>query len=203
MTRHVAGWTIAVAAAGLLVPLAGCGGKVVVPESYTTYHAKDGSFSIDYPEGWEAAGGGKGHYWAKFTSGSAEIRVETNVSGSLIGDIAGSGMGDMLGMDLSQEEMDDLSPVAKVHEFEKEQVAESLSGYEEKKPETVRSGLGDTRKAEFTASGSFGGTLKGYRATALSRDRRVRVMCKCSEDDFEALKPAFEKVIESLGLGKT
>jgi len=57
-------------------------------------------------------------------------------------------------------------------------------------------------RAEFTASGSFGGTLKGYRATALSRDRRVRVMCKCSKDDWEKLKPAFDKVIESLGPGK-
>jgi len=27
-------------------------------------------------------------------------------------------------------------------------------------------------------------------------------MCKCSEDDWESLEPAFDKVIESLGPGK-
>jgi len=42
-------------------------------------------------------------------------------------------------------------------------------------------------KAEFTASGSFGGKLKGYRATALSRDKALRVMCKCLEGDWEKL----------------
>ena len=95
----------------------------------------------------------------------------------------------------------DLAPVAQVHEMEKEEFAEEIGGCEEQAPLAVKTGLGDARKSEFTTSGTFGGTIRGYRVTALSLDRRVRVVCQCSESDWENLQPAFDRVIESLGPG--
>jgi len=186
------------ALSGGLLAAGGCGGSLEAPTSFDSYNAKDGSFACQYPAGWEAAGGGKGHQWAKFTSGSAEIKIETNISGSLIGDIAQS-RNQAAGI---QDAHEDLAPVAQVHEMEKEGFAEDMSNYEEQAPQTVRTGLGDARKAEFTASGTFGGTIHGYRVTALSRDRRVQVVCQCSESDWETLRPAFDRVIESLAPGK-
>ncbi len=193
---------IVVAAATMATAFAGCGGEVVVPDSYDVWDSGEGSFAIEYPTGWKSEGNSKRNAWAKFTSGSALIRVETNVTGSLIGDMASTGMGDMAGMDLAAKDMEELAPVAKVHEFEKDLFAQNYNGYEETAIETVRTGLGDTRKAEFTAAGSFGGELKGYRATALGPEKRVRVTCACSADDWETLQPVFEHVVESLGRGK-
>jgi hypothetical protein len=175
----------------------GCGGGVEAPASFASYNAKDGSFACEYPDGWETAGGGKGHQWAKFTSGSAEIKVQTNITGSLMGDIA-QARNQSAGIDQADEE---LAPVARVHQMEKEGFAEEIGGCEEQAPVVIKTGLGDARRSEFTTSGAFGGTIRGYRATMLSLDKRVRVVCQCSESDWENLQPAFDRVIVSVGPG--
>jgi hypothetical protein len=180
-----------------LLALAGCGGSAEAPTSYTKYNAKDGSFACERPANWEAAGGGKGHQWAKFTSGGAEISIRTDVTGSLMADIA-QAQNQSAGIDAGDE---DLAPVAKVHEMGKEAMAEQMSDYQEQAPESVKTGLGDARKSEFSATGTFGGKVRGYRVTALTRDKRVQVVCQCSESDWETVKPAFDKAIESLGPG--
>src|SRR5687767_3288274 len=72
--------------------LSGCGSSpIAAPTTYATYNSPGGTFALEYPDGWEADGGGKrGLEWAKFKSSPAEIRVDTGVTGSLMGDIAGS-----------------------------------------------------------------------------------------------------------------
>jgi hypothetical protein len=201
MLHHVR-LSLVVPTVAFLVAAGGCSSPVPAPTSFETYNAKDGSFQCEYPADWEADGGGKGYYWAKFTKGTAEIAVDVQVSGSLMGDIAASGMSMALpGVKLSPEEMEAEAPVAKVHQIEKDQVAEQMGNYAEQPPQAVRPKLGDTRKSEFTAA-AFGGAIHGYRVTCLSRDKRIRVVCKCSESDWQTLQPAFDRIVESLAYGK-
>lgn len=192
------------------VGILGCGGSVKVPTSYQRWNAKDGTFSIDYPDGWNAEGGGKqGIQWAKFTEGSAEIRVAVDVSSSLIGDIAGSAnqaLGGALGGDLGQigEKLDvDLAPVAAAHEVNRESTTGDLAGYKEEKAEKFTSKLGEGRKSPFKAKGALGSNIRGYRATVLSHERGIKVLCICPASQWEKLKPAYDKILDSLAIGTT
>ncbi len=195
-TRRIA--SLPAALAVLLACLAGCGGSAVVPSSYTTYNAKDGSFQIELPAEWEIEGGGRGSYaWAKATSGGAVIRVETSVAGSLMGDIAAS-QNAMLGDEVPDEET---APVHEVHLVEQEAFTEE-KGCQEEDPVAIKTGMGDSRRSEFSGSGTFGGALRGYRVTALGRDLRIRVVCMCPESQWAELQPAFDHAIESLAHGK-
>ncbi len=190
-------WTMA-AAIGTALASAGCAGKAVVPTSYDTYNSKDGSFQIQYPAGWETDGGDKsGYAWAKFTSGGAVISVDANMAGSLMGDIAKSKILH-LGIQTDQE---DRSPVASVHAQEKPGFEEE-EGVTEQEPAPVKTGFPDARKSEFSGTKTFGGTIRGYRVTALSPNNRIRVVCECPESEWEALKPAFDKAIQSVAMGK-
>ena len=190
-------WTLA-AALGAVLAIGGCGGPAVVPTSYNTFNSKDGSFQIQYPAGWEADSGDRsGYAWAKFTSGSAEISVDANIAGSVIGDLSKSS-GISLGIEVDHE---DRTPVASVHAHEKQQFEDS-AGVKEEKPVVVKTGFPDARKSEFSGTKTFGGTIRGYRVTALSADKRIRVVCQCPESEWEALKPAFNKAIESVSMGK-
>jgi hypothetical protein len=178
---------------------AGCGsGPVAAPTSYSQYNAKDGTFACEYPDGWSADGGGKnGPLWATFTSGPAEIRVNADVAGSLMGDIAGS-----VGLGGGQTMPIDLEPVAKVHELGKETAAQKYSGYTEVGNATeLKAGLGPARRSEFTATTAFGSGQHGYRATILAKDKRVVVFCACPESDWQTLEPAFARVLESFQRG--
>ncbi|HID77406.1 MAG TPA: hypothetical protein EYP56_15605 [Planctomycetaceae bacterium] len=180
----------------------GCGQAPTIPSSYKQYNAKNGAFQCDYPEGWEAQGAGKreAFHSAKFSSGSATIKITADLAGSLMGDIAESfgGLGDAGGL---AEEGEDLSPVAEIHQLGKERVAEELSNYEEKEPEVVQTRLGEGRRSEFSASGAFAGRLRGYRVTFLAHNHRVTVVCMCPEGYWDRLQPVFDKVIDSLRPG--
>ena len=179
-----------------LLTFGGCTGATVMPTTYTTYDAKDGSFQIECPAGWEVTtGGSRGYAWAKFTSGNAEIAVDTNLTGSLMADIAKSGIAIV-----NMGEREAAPAVEKVHESEKEAFVQEW-GVTELPPVAVATHLGDSRKSEFTGAGVIGGPFHGYRVTALSRDKRVRVICRCSESQWQAIQPAFDRMIASLTIG--
>lgn len=179
-----------------LVGMSGCGpAPLAAPSSYTNYQSKDGSFDIDFPSGWKQEGGGKkGMAWAKFGQGSAEIRINTDTAGSLLGDISKLGTG-------GEAPVEELEPEAQVHEMRKDLLAEEIDGYQEESPAVVETAIGRGRKSKFTGSGSFGGKLHGYRATVLSRDLRIAIVCKCSDSDWKVVQPVFDKVIDSLKPG--
>jgi hypothetical protein len=187
------------AIAVLAFSLTGCGSeKAVVPTSYTSYNAKDGTFACDAPEQWEITGGGKqGPVWAKFTSGPAVISIKADVTGSLIGDIQGTLGGG------NQAVLPEDEPVHVVHVSAMEDAAKEYDGYAETAagPAVITSRLGPARLSEFTAETSFGTPLHGYRATILGHDKRVTVFCVAPEADWTALKPAFDQVIASLERG--
>lgn len=184
---------LAHAAIGLAcVGLAGCGGgPVAAPASYAAHAHKDGGWACDYPEGWSAESGGKKNSWGKFAKGSAQIKLATDLTGSLMGDMASLGQKD------GPATLEDY-PVHKIHVADEAEFAKEYSDYKEQAPAEFSCGIGgSSRKSEFTASGGFAGPVHGYRATMLGRDKRFRVTCVCSESDWEALKPAFDKVLES------
>ena len=88
MTHSHVHWSLISGLAAATIGLAGMIGcnsaPVAAPSSYADFNSKGGTFALKYPEGWQADGGGKrGLEWAKFTSGSAEIKVDTGVTGSL------------------------------------------------------------------------------------------------------------------------
>jgi hypothetical protein len=187
-------------AAPLLVALfaAGCGGSVTAPTAYQNYNAKDQSFSIDYPEGWEATGGGQsGFYGARFSSGSASIKVTADMVGSAIGDIAKS-----FSTVAGDTEDEEHKPIAQVHALGKTQMADEFGNYLESPAVPVRTAFGEARLAEFTGRTTFGDKMHGYRLTALSVDRRITVVCYCRDPDWTKLKPAFEKVYTSVKQGR-
>ena len=195
------------AAAGLLLTCVGCGGgKVPAPTAYKTWNATDETFSIQYPEGWKAQGGGKqGIQWAEFSNGSAKIRIDVSLTSSLIGDIAGSantmmGLNDPLS-EVDPEVQEAMAPVAVAHESYQLRNPVELSGYKELDPVAYESPLGDCRKSEFTARSGVARKLHGYRATALTRDKGVHILCQCTESNWETLQPAFDKILASIAYG--
>jgi hypothetical protein len=188
--------TLAVCAfLGLLV-VPGCGGAVPAPTAFATYNAPNGRFACDYPKGWEVTGSKSKPdsplASAAFTMGNAEIKVAADLAGSLFGDIARSA-GSMGG--------NDEPPVAKVHPMGVRSMKDEYSNYEEREATAFKSrGLGEGRRSIFIADQALGGKIYGYRATLLSGDRRITVVCSCPATNWKALKPAFEKVIDSLSL---
>ncbi len=186
----------AVCMLSLLVGVIGCSGEVPAPKAFVPYNSPDGRFSCDYPKGWEAAGGGKADKpisWAKFTAGNAEIRVDADFAGSLFGDIAKS-QASMSG--------DDEPPAAKVHPLGIRHMKDEFGNYTEREAMKFQSkGLGEGRKSIFIADGSLGSKTYGYRATLLSGDRRITIITMCPATNWQALKPAFDKVIASLRQG--
>ena len=188
-----------VALIGFALAASGCGGNAVVPASYKTYNAKNGAFQIQYPAEWELEGGGGkgGNAWVKFTSGGAMISVDANVVGSLMADIAKTGSPIMI----VQGNQEDNAPVAAVHEQER-QAFEDDGSVKEEKAAAVQTGLIDARQSEYDGKTTFGGTIRGYRVTALSSDTRIRIVCQCPDAEWSGLKPSFDKVIASVAMGK-
>jgi len=190
----------------LIVSVSGCSSEpITAPQTdddYTQWNAKDGTFRIDYPKDWEAKGGGKNSIqWARFTKGNAEIYVNVKFSDSALADVMGAGGGVMdMGGALGVDDEDLPSPVAVIHETKKEEVAQDFSNYTEGEAEVIRPFLGEGRRSEFSATKALG-KVKGYRATILSRDRGITVICRCAESDWPALQPAFEKILNQMTKG--
>ena len=198
MSRTSRVMPLPVVLSGALLLVCGCSGRVAAPTSYESYNAKDGAFACQCPAGWDVTGGGRGGYHScKFKSGGASIKVISDVAGSLMGDIVGS-RNQSMGMDDEVE-----PPVAEIHEMGQREMADELGNYQEQAAQPVRTSLGEGRQSEFTASSTFGAKLHGYRATVLSNDRRITVVCKCPEKDWETLQAAFNEVIGSLKHGQT
>ncbi|HUT93833.1 MAG TPA: hypothetical protein VMY37_30500 [Thermoguttaceae bacterium] len=185
---------VAIAAAACLL-MSGCGG-VEVPKSFKEFNAKDGTVKLKRPAGWEQKRGtAKEFRSVAFESGPAKIRVLADLTGSLV---AGPGAS-METEDVPEE----LTAVAAVHEeFTLKQLSDELGELDVKSTDMLQTGFGNTRRSEFTVSGTLGSATHGYVVTALGHDKRVRVICTCPEKKWKTLKPAFDEVIESMGAGQ-
>jgi hypothetical protein len=125
-----------------------------------------------------------------FTQGSAKISVDCDLVGSLFA-----------GPAIPLNDPNQVAPVARIHELGVKKMQEEMSGYEEQPAQPIQTRTGEARISEFTAPGALGKKIRGYRATALTRDRRVTVVCTCPESDWETLNPAFTKLVASLSPG--
>ena len=186
---------------GIAALFLGCSqAPMTAPTAYKEWNAKDGTFRIDYPDDWEADGGGKHSIqWAKFEKGSAFIHVSVSFGESVVGDIVGSGMG-VGGVGDFGQESDVLPPVAIIHESKRERMDQDYSNYREKETVEVQPPLGEGRKSEFKASKGLK-DVHGYRVSILNNQRGITVICQCAEKDWETLQAAFDKIIETISFG--
>jgi hypothetical protein len=169
--------------------------QVPEEEEYLLYIDTIGKeFRVKYPPGWEVESGARGtsNPWARFTKGSAKIRIKTSMGASALGTMMNPG-----GVD-DGETPEELTPVAEIHRLMKDQFAETYSGYEEQPAITIKTGFGDGRLSEFTADGSWGSKLKGIRLSCLGLRYQFTLMGHCAEADWDACRPIFEYVAESL-----
>lgn len=90
------------------------------------------------------------------------------------------------------------APVGEVHEHRKKGVAESMRNYEESAPQKLDHGLGDALIAEFSAKPMFGEAIRGYHTTILHEFHQFTIVSRCTQSEWETLKPAFEHVISTL-----
>jgi hypothetical protein len=152
--------------------------------AWNRYVAPEQEFGFDFPKGWDFRQYGiKDKREVNVNKGSASISFKENLTGSLIGDIANAAN---FGKDVS----DDRLPVAKVHEMRKPE------GAKEDPAVTVNSKSGKARRSFYSD-----GSRRGYRATVLLQQTALDIFCECHETDWETLRPAFERVIESTSRG--
>jgi len=143
-------------------------------------------FGFDYPAGWGAKSYGKSPnrvIEVKSVS-TAKITVNENLSGSLVGDIAGAGIA-------GQQVDDSRLPVSRVHEMRK---PKEPASYKEEPAVTVMTKFGKGRMSAYTD-----GSRRGYRATVLLNQTALDIFCDCRVSDWDTLRPAFERVIQSMG----
>lgn len=187
----------------LFVPLlSGCSpSAVAIPDKFTEYNSKDGTFAINYPEGWDAEGSGsrsRGNAYAKFTKGSSEIRMDASFFDSLA---SGGGMGQQLvGKMGGVDSAIDLPPEQMIQEKNRSWFEEEFVGYEEKEGESVRVPLGKAYLSEFSGKKGFT-KVKGIRAAIMARDRTVSFHAYCAESQWEDFGPIYRKMFDELKAG--
>ncbi len=163
---------------------------VAAPTVYKTYTAIDNSFSCDQPGGWtlHETGATNGNLaTASFEEGHARVRVISDATGSIMADTMAAS-----NANLPPEQQ--VPPVQKLHTQDEKQLAADLPGYKEEDAQPFQSAFGESRVSEWTADGG----LHGYRATMLSHERELTVICFCPERNWAALKPAFQRIISSV-----
>ena len=178
--------------------LVGCGGgAAIVPTSYSSYNAKDGSFACDTPDGWDIKGGGRSGtpVWAKFASGSALIHFKASSTNRLANAA-------LSGRSPAANEIPSLAPVELLHVDAIKQVEQDYDDYTEiAGPTVMNCDLGPARMSEFTYTTSFGSNMHGYRISIIGYDRGVNVFCICPEGEWKTVMPVFDKVLASIERG--
>ena len=171
-----------------VVPMTnGCGsGAPAEPvAAFEAFEASDKSFTGQGPAGWEKGAGDAGGTIGRvvFAKGDAKIRVSSSAASSFMADAMKSGP----------------TPAVEVlHTKGLEKLADYFSNPEPGPMKEMKSAIGDARYCEFTADG---GKTRGYRSTAVGPQRVIYVTASCPESDWETLKPAFSKVIDSIQNG--
>ena len=169
------------------VNFAGGGPPAPPVADWAKFSTEEEAFGFEYPARWGAKGYGiRDRREAEVKGNSATITIKENLAGSLVGDIANAA-------DAGRPVDDDFAPVAKVHDLRRPQ---DSSSYKEEPAVTVMTRFGKARRSAYTD-----GSRRGYRATVLMRQTALDVFCDCRATDWDTLRPAFERVIESLGPG--
>lgn len=174
------------------------GREIQVPKDFEKFTEQNFNFSCEVPKDWEVdARGGQGNVppTVRIEKGNIKIAYRSSMSGAAIQDMA------QAGANQAGELPDELKPVAKVHEYQREKFKQETPDYTEVGPvERIDTGIGEGRLSEFTGSVGFGGKFYGYRVTLLTTQYQWNVVCKCkTKREFEAYKPIFRRIIASSG----
>ena len=140
----------------------------------------------------------------RFSSERGEIVIDTDMIGSLMADMsravsaASSGVPMPPGLNLPAPK-----PVIEdAHDMDKKKGETEFKNYHEDEGRTWTGPFGEERFSEFTGEkGMIAGDMHGYRATMLTRDKRVTIWCWCPESDWTTLKSVFGDVINSVSPG--
>lgn len=170
-----------------VVVQAGGGSPATPVNAWEKYATDEMGFAFEYPAGWGCKGYGKSpNREAEIKSRStAKINVKENLVGSLVADIAGANAG--------QQVDDSRLPVSRVHEMRR---PKEPASYQESPAVTVMTKFGKGRMSAYTD-----GSRRGYRVTVLMHQSALDIFCDCRASDWDVLRPAFEHVIQSIGLG--
>jgi hypothetical protein len=186
---------------------------VKAPTSFSDFTSPDKTFAGKGPDGWkkdEAGVQGGMQSSVVFVQGTAQMSVTADFQGSLMADISKANTSTvdnvtgMLPEGMQAQIAKNVPPVEKLHYAGKDSLENRYTNYTEKPMQILPSTLGEGRISEFTAEKADGLAhykIHGYRATILSGDRRVIVVCRCAESDWSTLSPAFGKFMQSLVAG--
>jgi len=180
---------------------------VLAPTAYTQFYVGDGGFSIAQPAGWTSDSGGSNGVEsnATFVSGKAKIYADSDLGGSLNGDmITASNNQQQEAADQLGKQITLTPPVVTLHREGAAAMSDLYGKYQEQPMQQFQSNLGAGWYSEFTGiGGTFTGPVHGYRATILSNDRRVTAILVCRQSDWAALQAPYMHVLQSIDHGKS
>ena len=161
--------------------LAGCVQQTALraPSSFIAFEAPEKAFKGLRPDGWrEVKGVSKGKMsGVSFNQYDAKIGITSSLESTFGG-----------------------LPTEKIHREYQARASTGLTHYQESQSQ-LHNRLGEGYLSEFTGEikAPLGSNkVHGYRATLLSGKGEVTVVARCWETDWDALKPTFKKVIDSL-----
>ena len=198
--------------------------RATVPTAYAPYTSGDQLWGFDAPQGWTRTASGAatgdphavGFNAVTCSSGSAEINISISTVSGLIqnqllfgNNITPEAMG---GSHANGIQKSTLKPFKKTfRDYQETEIAASLPW---KMGGEVVKGFSaggvsmpdiktepDVKVAEFKASSNqwgLGGPVHGYRATLGGSTLIAYAVCQCSERDWPAVKPTFERVLASV-----
>lgn len=184
------------------------------PKKFSAYVAPDKSFACQLPakeEGWKRVEQVSPGTLATLRTekGRAKISILSDLAGSLMADIARSGDSQMEGisgmMPGNMQPSGPRPPVEKLHLHHIEVMQNKWDDYDESEMKAVQTPLGDCRVSEWSGkkANSAGAELtRGLRATILSGERRISVLCYCPDKEFKVLVKSFSQVIRSMKPGE-
>lgn len=152
---------------------------ITTGKTFQVLAPKDAAWELH--EGARADGLQGGSRWE---NGSAKVDVEADAAGSFMSDT----------MKLTAK-----SPTQALHEMAVKKMAEKYGNYEEDPSKMYVGAFGETWSCEFTGQGGVReGKIHGLRATTRSGENRIQFLATCREDDWDKLKPGFEKILASV-----
>ncbi len=148
-------------------------------KSFQVMASKDAAWELHEGASEDGLTGG-----SRWRNNSAQVSVQADAAGSFMSE----------GLKLSTK-----SPVQTLHEMAVRGLKNKYGGYEEETSRKFTGGFGETWVCEFTGSGGMKeGHIHGLRATMLSNQNRIQFTATCRADDWEKLKPSFDKMLASV-----
>jgi hypothetical protein len=161
----------------------------VAPTAWEKLSVGEGNeFAFEHPADWKVSEKGiRNKRDVQITKGNIKVTIDEKLVGSLIANMVQAAQG-------GREVPDDQTPAARVHAMRRPQ--DASADYKEGPAVIVKTrGGSKAGRSEFTE-----GSLRGFRATILRHETVLDIYCTCRASDFDTLRPAFERIIESFGM---